>query len=1066
MDESLPVGTVTLVLCDLEGSVRLWERERQAMAKSVERVDSMVRSLAVRHGGVRPVEQGEGDSFVLAFSRPSAAVAFALAFQREVETEAWPGGLDLGFRLGVHTGEIELRDEGNYVRDLGRPERVYWLRHPDLAEVTVDRVSGARLGGVPAPVTSFVGRTEEIASITRLLPTTRVLSLIGAGGSGKTRLAISVAAGERSRRDGGVRWVELGSVSDPALVETIVAEAIGLRPRPGRDPLPALVEALSPLDSLLVLDNCEHLIEECARVVDELVRGCPDLVVLVTSREPLGVTGETTFRVPSLAVPARGRSAVADLESVESVQLFVDRAQQVLPDFALTDGNAAAVAAICSRLDGIPLAIELAAARIRLLTPLQIAEGLDDRFRLLTGGGRSALPRQRTLEASVAWSYDLLTPSEQLVLAQLSVFAGSFTIEAAERVAGAAAGGDGEPGNRAFLDLLSSLVDRSLVHAELQDDEARYRILETVRAFARERLAELDDPDAARDRHLHHFIDLAANSREGLASDAPRWLGQLGSALDDLRAAMDWAMASGRPLDVVAIVEASWGFWMVRCLFTETHRRLSEATTGADSEQDRAKALASASVLALMGGDFHAGFACADDAVAPAERSHDRPTAARARLYRAWCGYLAGLVSTDDMERDLDAASVELGEVGLLDDRVRADLYRGALHAMAGRTSVGLTELERALEMAASHDLSNLAAPVQVFMSQVLVLRGDLDRARREAREAIETGRAIGFHAFVSLGLTRLGAAETFAGNSAASAAHLREAFEVAQGENLVTFEMYAHQVAAHRAYRFDDFDTARRHAESAYAGSLDIGSRSLEAESRWILGILARLDGDTESAWEHSMRARALSDDPRYVQVLAGASLTLSHLALDDGDVAAAWEHAHESLEIASAAELLHDVADALEAIAGLGLVTDRAEQAARLLGAADRLRNQIGIARFPFERDRYPQMVASARALLGDQAFDQALAGGVSLAVGEAVAYARRGRGERVRAVTGWQSLTPAEDQIASLVAEGLTNAEVADRLFVSVNTVKTHLSHVFDKLGIGRRSELAAEVARRAS
>lgn len=356
MDESLPVGTVTLVLSDLEGSVRLWEQDRQAMATSVERVDSMVRSLAVRHEGVRPVEQGEGDSFVLAFSRPSAAVAFALAFQREVETEAWPGGLDLGFRLGVHTGEIELRDEGNYagptvnrcarirdlgrggqtlvsqptrdlvldslpdgsvledlgsqvLRDLGRPERVYWLRHPDLAEVTVDRMSGACPGGVPAPATSFVGRTEEIASITRLLPTTRVLSLIGAGGSGKTRLAISVAAGERSRRDGGVRWVELGSVSDPALVETIVAEAIGLRPRPGRDPLPALVEALSPLDSLLALDNCEHLIEECARVVDELVRGCPDLVVLATSREPLGVMGETTFRVPSLAVPVGGQSA-------------------------------------------------------------------------------------------------------------------------------------------------------------------------------------------------------------------------------------------------------------------------------------------------------------------------------------------------------------------------------------------------------------------------------------------------------------------------------------------------------------------------------------------------------------------------------------------------------------------------------------------------------------------------------------------------------------------------------------------------------------------------------------
>jgi predicted ATPase len=372
-----------------------------------------------------------------------------------------------------------LRDLGEHrLKDLAIPERVFQLVHPDLpADFPPLRTLDARPHNLPLQVTSFVGRERELAEVGRLLAAGRLATLTGPGGTGKTRLALHAAADALEGHPDGVWLAELAALADPALVPQAVAAAVGVREEPGRPLLPTLTAALAPRRVLLVLDNCEHLLDACARLVDALLRACPHVRLLCTSREALGIAGEAVWRVPSLAVPAAAAGLhapvgpdAAGLARSAAVRLFVDRAAAVRPGFALTEENAAAVARVCARLDGIPLAIELAAARVRVLPPRQLLARLDDRFRLLTGGSRTALERHQTLQATVDWSYALLAQPERAVFARLAVFAGGWTLEAAEAVCA----GDGIEAVE-VLDLLTRLADRSLVVVEEQPDgTARY----------------------------------------------------------------------------------------------------------------------------------------------------------------------------------------------------------------------------------------------------------------------------------------------------------------------------------------------------------------------------------------------------------------------------------------------------------------------------------------------------------------------------------------------------------------------------------------------------------------
>ncbi len=531
----LPTGTVTLLLADVEGSTRLWETQPEEMTAAVARLDQAVAGAIAAHGGIRPVEQGEGDSFVIAFARASDAVACALDLQRAPLAP-------IKLRIGLHTGEVRLRDEGNYIgptinrtarlrdlahggqtvlsgateplvvdqlppgvgltelgthplRDLPRPERVVQLCHPDLRNDFPPLRTAATVvsHNLPVQLTSFVGRQAEMKSLREALAGNRLVTLTGAGGAGKTRLAVHVAAELAGEFGDGVCYVDLAPITHPDLVPVTAARALGLPDQPGRSTMDTLLRFVRDRQMLVVLDNCEHLLDASAALVVALLGGAPGLTLLATSREPLGVTGEATWQVPSLSL--------AD----DAIELFADRARLARTDFTITDDNSAAVAEICRRLDGMPLAIELAAARVRALSLTEIVDGLHDRFRLLTGGSRTAVRRQQTLRASVDWSHALLTDTERILFRRLAVFLGGFDLEAAQAVAGA-----GDIERYQVLDQLTLLVDKSLVVAENTGGPTRYRLLETVRQYALEKLGESGEADAVRSRHCDYYTSMAA----------------------------------------------------------------------------------------------------------------------------------------------------------------------------------------------------------------------------------------------------------------------------------------------------------------------------------------------------------------------------------------------------------------------------------------------------------------------------------------------------------------------------------------------------------------------------
>jgi class 3 adenylate cyclase len=477
---NLPSGTVTFLMTDVEGSTKLWEKHPEQMRSVMTRHDAIASEAIARHEGTLIKSRGEGDSLFCVFGKASDAVAAALTLQRAFLEEPWPEQTPINVRMGVHTGEADLRDGDYYgstvnrcarlrsighgkqvlissataqlvksnlpsdagllehghhkLKDMEETDLVSQLLHPDLPR-DFPRLRSTHATNLPRQLTSFVGREKEIAEVHRLLATTALLTLTGSGGCGKTRLAIEAAAEVVTEYEDGVFLVELAALSDPALVPQTTAAALGVREEPGRPIVQTLVDHLREKHMLLLLDNCEHLLDACAQLADALLRDCSKLQILASSREGLNITGETSYRIPSLSMPETKQAPTAkDIEGFEAVRLFVERARAAQPSFNITDQNAPSVAQLCVRLDGIPLAIELAAARVKALSVEQIAARLDDRFRLLTGGSRTALPRQQTLRAMIDWSYDLLTPKEQTLLRRLSVFAGGWTLEAAEKV--------------------------------------------------------------------------------------------------------------------------------------------------------------------------------------------------------------------------------------------------------------------------------------------------------------------------------------------------------------------------------------------------------------------------------------------------------------------------------------------------------------------------------------------------------------------------------------------------------------------------------------------------------
>jgi predicted ATPase len=528
-----------------------------------------------------------------------------------------------------------LRDLGEHrIKDLGLPQRLYQILATGLpAEFPPLRSVDILPNNLPVQLTSFIGRAYEIAEVKRLLSRTRLLTLTGAGGSGKTRLAIHVAADLLERYPDGIWWVELASLVDPNDVPGAVASALKALEQPGRPIGETLADSLSTKDLLLVLDNCEHLVSACAGLADALLRACPKLRVVATSREALGLAGELTYRVPSLSLPDIQRlPAAPQLLDFEAIRLFAERATFSDPRFEITSNSAAAVAQICVRLDGIPLAIELAAARVKVLAVEQIAERLNDRFRLLTAGSRAAIPRHQTLRATLDWSYALLSERERLLLNRLSVFAGGCTLETAEAVC---AGSDVEGSE--ILDLLTQLAEKSLILVEVRGGEARYRLLETVREYCCSRLRESHEESAVRARHTDFFLAMAERWEPGLYG--PRevmWLERLEAEHDNLRTALDWAVDAA-PEMALRLAGVVWRFWDTRGFFSEGRARLQRVLAAAQqATRARINALDGAGVLAFRQGDLVAARTLHEEALALSRDLGDRGAIARSLDHLSW----------------------------------------------------------------------------------------------------------------------------------------------------------------------------------------------------------------------------------------------------------------------------------------------------------------------------------------------------------------------------------------------------------------------------------------------
>lgn len=496
----------------------------------------------------------------------------------------------------------------------------------------------AQTTNLPIPLSSFIGRKKESAELKELVTTTRLLTLTGAGGSGKTRLAIQVAAALMDNFQDGVWWVDLAPLTDAALVAHAMAQGLGLREAPGQTLTDTLTSFLRHKRLLLVLDNCEHLIFACAQLADDLLTQCPNLRILATSREALGITGEMVYQVPTLSLPKPRRLMPTELLiEYEGIHLFVERAGAVKPDFRLTEQNATSVLQICQQLDGIPLALELAAARTKLLTVDHIAERLNDRFNLLTQGSRTALPRQQTLRATIDWSYDSLSEEARILFRRLSVFAGGFNLESAEGVCS-----EDPLGPRAVLDLLTRLVDRSLVKVERQGDYTRYRMLETIREYARERLDESGDTHRLRQRHRDFFVALAEQTEPKLKS-AEQFAGldRLELEHDNLRAAWDCAIESDAEL-ALRLASAMLDFWSMRGDPSEGRQWLAQLlprTNGWGQTAKRAHAFALAGRLTYLQRDFALAQRLLEEALAIARISSDKRAIAFALLWLGWTAH-------------------------------------------------------------------------------------------------------------------------------------------------------------------------------------------------------------------------------------------------------------------------------------------------------------------------------------------------------------------------------------------------------------------------------------------
>jgi predicted ATPase/DNA-binding CsgD family transcriptional regulator len=1098
----LPSGTVTFLSTGVEGSPREQERPEDVTKRIVDRQAEVVTGAVVRHGGERVRAQGEGDEFLAVFARAADAVAAAVEAQRSLAIEPWSDEARVRVGMAVHTGDGVLSAEGEYrgpsvgraeqvralahggevlvthstagivaddlpqgvrlrdlgehrLRDLGRAERLYHLAGEALpGDFPPLRGLDAVRHNLPVPLTSFIGRTAELAELSRLRNGTRLLTLTGPGGAGKTRLALR-AAGDATGDVDAAWWVDLATLGEPDAIDRALLAAIGAREETTRAPLDVLVEQFGGAPTLLVLDNCEHLVDAVAGFVDALLTRSASTSVLTTSREPLGVPGETVYRVPSLRLPVAG--AGSDVAEADAVQLFVERARLVRPKFLLDDASQGPVVDICRRVDALPLAIELAAARTRLMSPAAIADALQDRFRVLGGGARTLLARQQTLRASVDWSYDMLSPGERSVLGRLAVFVGSFSLSAAEAVAGA---GDVDP--YLVLDCLDALVDKSLVQAEPEEEEPRYRLLETIRQYAAERLFDDGQLEPARDRHLAWYAGLCTEAAAGL--DGPQlsqWVTRLSDERPNVAAAFDWAVERGDAESMWRMCGALTFWWASTGNFVDARRWFDAclASGGDVAEQTQVTARWGATHLALFGGEFERGLTLGEAALHLARALGDTKHTARA------LNSVGMITMFDDRETgegqlaEAVALARQAGDLWCLADALQT---LAILNLSRGQLTEAEALYEESLPIARHLDNAQLLAWEYGARGLRNLRVGDfpaavdlLDRALRQAERTGDPNIAAWLTAWRAMCDMGMGRAATWVEPVAQA---LDRCMTVGAGQGLLAL------AAVSIPIRLAAGDVTG--AEEAISEWLPV----LESEAPTLASILgpyvvasSLAAGDRPEARRRAARVGVCADVSASRIDAATVRLSTGVVDLLDNEVAAAETAAQESLPMFASGPFAVELVDAFSLLGGVAAARGQLVDAARLWGIADGLAGRHGIAWTPL-RAWASTRREEVRRVEDPTPFDATAAAAAGLPLEEALEWARRARGERGRPTTGWDALTPTELRVVELLVEGLSNPKIGERMFVSAGTVKTHLAHVYTKLGLANRTEVASAFVQR--
>jgi predicted ATPase/class 3 adenylate cyclase len=865
----LPQGTVTFLFTDIERSTPLWEQYPEAMKVALARHDDILRRSVEESGGT--IVKSTGDGAYAAFAAPLEGLQAAIQLQQRLGDESWLMlvGDQVRVRVGIHTGEAELRESDYHgptlnraarlmsaghggqvllssattslvqarlpanvtLRDLGEhhlkglalPERIFQVEAPGLgADFPPLSVLDTNLGNLPPSLTSFIGRQRELNDIRHMLLNTRLLTLVGVGGTGKTRLSLEVAAERQHAYRHGAWLVELAPILNPEMVPLAVTDLFHLTPPAGVSLEQALVTFLQGRHLLLVLDNCEHLVEPCARLADQLLRHCPELTILATSREGLGVPGEAIYPVPALLLPPADGLAAEDAEQYEAVRLFAERAQALKPAFRITDTNTRSVVEIVRRLDGIPLAIELAAARVNLFTPDQIAARLQDRFRLLAGGGRTALPRQQTLRAAVDWSYDLLSEEERQMFQRLSIFPAGWTFEATEAVSG----------RLDVMDLLPSLINKSLVQVDESGVESRYYFLGTIREYALDRLAEHDDPDRFLGRMLNYLCEWAvANEPEFRGANQLEWLHRFDAENDNFRVALEWGL-NHDPATAARLAGALWLFWFMHGSFREgryTYSRLEEQL---------------------------------------AERDIHLPTLDQARFLQGYCSIiwpLSDYVKAERLAREgiplFRAAGDQAGVVMLLH-------LLAIVTESQGRREEGRAIREEGIALAHQN-------PEAYGFSHLLQIKGvrrfeagDFDQAYALISESLTIARQYS-REWDQSGITGwLGRVELARDNFAAAHEHIEAYQAAARRFNDRRGIAGSSELQGLIALKEGNFAEARRQAEMAIHQLREIGLHVSRA--MLLLGDIAAATGDHDEARHHyetALTEATLSGDQPYIE-------------------------------------------------------------------------------------------------------------------------------------------------------------------------------------------------------